>query len=213
MQKPPLRAMFPLALLLCSACASETFHDVTLLSVRAVDAHDQTELPLPGDPRPYVALMMGNPAVLRLSPPPDLKTAERPHRPLLKVEFTSRSDLSKLDFADNLSTESFFCRRPDAKVLLGGVWNYSEGHLVPSGYEETIQSSSTVAGRLYTYYTFFSVARNGPLPSDRPAYEAFDLRRKTEDVCFRLVGGRYRAFGYYSNTVTIPKAVIARALS
>jgi hypothetical protein len=217
MRKPPLRAMFPLVLLMCSACASETIHDVTFSSVRAVDYHDQTELPLPGDLRPYIASMAGNPAILRAPPTasglPALETAERPHIAILKVEFTSGRDLSKIKFADGLSTESFFCRRPDTKVLLGGVRIYSDGQVVPSGYEEAVQRSSTPTGPLHTYYTFLWVARSGGHPGDRPVYEAFDLRRDPEDVCFRLVGGEYRAFGYYSNTVTIPKALIARALN
>lgn len=217
MRQTALRAvpLMSVMLLMCSSCASVSIEDVTLSSVRAVDYHDETELPVPGDLRPYIADMAANPAILRAPPSsaglPPLKTAERPHRALLKVEFTSRIDLSKVDFADNLSTKTFFCRRSDANVLLGGVHIYSNHHVVPSGYNEPIETSNTATGALYTYYTFISVARNEP-GGGKPVYESFDLRRNPEDVCFRLVGGEYRAFGYRSNIVSIPKALIARAL-
>lgn len=66
-------------------------------------------------------------------------------------------------------------------------------------------------GRPLTYYFFLDVLRKKIVPS-KPPIEAYDLRQALVDVCFYLRGGNHIG-GYWSNTVTIPKEVIASALA
>jgi hypothetical protein len=207
--------------LLCAGCASVSIHDLAFSSVQVVDHHDQPELPIPGDMRWILARMTGNAALLAVPEAAELamigsgdaKSVERPHELLVKARFTSDVDLSKIDFRDNLDARIFFCHRPDAYTLLDLPRVYSHGYaVVPGIYVEPVREAEEKAGRRFVYYIFFRVSRDERGRHSKPPVESFDLRQNPEDVCFKLVGGAHRAFGYSSNVVLVPKDSIAAAL-
>jgi hypothetical protein len=196
-----------------SSCASVSIDDVSLMSVRLVDAAEQAELPPPGDMRLIVARLAGDPAVL--ADPRIQAPAAPPHREhewLVRVDFTTRTDLSTVNYRDNLANDIFFCDRPDAHTLLPFPYIYSNGTIVPSGKGTTPEVTGADAARLFSYHVFFRVSRDDSHTLSKPPLESFDLRRRPEDVCFRIVGGEYRALGYRSNTAIVPKETIANAL-
>jgi hypothetical protein len=166
-----------------------------------------------------LARMTGDPALLKDQEltkigSPTEKTAERHHELFLEAKFTSHVDLTKVNYGDNLGNEVFFCHRPDAHTLLPWPYVYSNGHEVPSGDNaEPTRLSDGKEGLLFSYYVFFRVSRDENGRPSKPPLESFDLRKNPEDVCFRLVGGAYRAFGYTSNTVEISKETILTALT
>jgi hypothetical protein len=55
--------LFMLVPLACAAFASVSIHGLALSSVQVVNAHDQAELPRPGDLGRILARMVGDPAV------------------------------------------------------------------------------------------------------------------------------------------------------
>jgi hypothetical protein len=203
--------LFMLVPLFCGGCASVSINDLALSAVHVVDGHDQAELARPGDMRPILARMAGDPSLLsdpRLEKESLAAPTERPHQLLIRVEFSSLVDFSKINYGDNLGTEIFFCDRPDAHTLIGMPYVYSNGQIVPS--EEVSQTSSTAGDSLSKYYVFFRVFER--FHPSNPPLESFDLRTHPEDVCFKLVGGAYRALGYSSNTIRVPSATITAAL-
>jgi len=169
--------------------------------------------------RTILARMTGDPTLLKDQglakiEPPTEKAAERHHELFLEAKFTSHIDLTKINYGDNLGNEIFFCHRPDANTLLPTPYVYSNGHEVPSGDNAEPTRLSDDKGRpLFSYYIFFRVSRDENGRLSKPPFASFDLRKNPEDVCFRLVGGAYRAFGYRSNTVVVPREMIAAALS
>jgi hypothetical protein len=198
-------------LLTCAGCATVRIDDLAFSRVQALDRHEQAEVRPPGDMRATIAHMTGNPTLLGDPRIPGGERAGRQHELLLKVEFTSRTDFEEIPYRDNLAAEAFFCHRPDAHVLLG-LWDvYSHGHEVPSGSVAGPLGAAAKVDKPITYYVFLRVARDERLPG-KPQMESFDLRLDPEDVCFTLAGGRYRAFGYTSNIVVVPKDAISAAL-
>ena len=206
--------------LICAGCASVSIDDLSLSSVQAVDAYDQAEFGQPGDMRRILARMAGNPAIENdpnptLQAPPGSVSSKRTHDLLLKAEFTSHVDLSKVDYGDSLGNEVFFCHRPHIHTLIDVPYVYSNGQVVPSA--NMAPPSQTPVGAdekpLFIYYVYFRVARDDSLTPSKSPLESFDLRRVSEDICFKVVGGAYRALGYASNVVTIPKTTITKALA
>jgi hypothetical protein len=205
-----------LASLSSVGCASVSINDLRLSSVQVVNRDQQSEFPAAGDIRPMLSRMAGDPNLLT---DPRLAKIARPVAAgtdgelLFKVEFTTRVDLSKVDYGDNLNNDIFFCHRPDIHVLLRLPYVYSNGHGVPSGFgDKPSQTTDDAGNSTFTYYIFFRVARDDRGTPSKPPLESFDLRQSPEDVCFRLVGGAYRALGYSSNIVVIPKEMIRAAL-
>lgn len=193
-----------------SSCVSVSINDVSLTSVRLVDAAKQAELPPPGDLRLIVARLAGDPAVLQ--GPQIQAPAASPHREhewLVRVDFTTRSDLSTVSYRDNLGNDIFFCDRPDVHTLLAFPYIYSSGGIVPSGNGTSPEMTGSGTARVFSYHIFFRVSRDDSHMPSKPPLESFDLRQNPEDVCFRIVGGEYRALGYRSNTVVVPKKLIA----
>ncbi len=197
-----------------AGCASLTIHDVTLSSVTAVDAHDQVELARRGDAL-LVARMAGNLALENDASLAKNDTPGRvpPHYVLLKVEFTSHADLSKVNYGDNLGNEIFFCNRPKAHTLVGTPYVYSNGAVMPSPTNaEPIKLPASNGTTILSYHVFVRAADDESDRPSSPPLESFNLREKAEDICFKLVGGAYRKLGYESNTVTIPATLIQAAL-
>ena len=183
MKLGPYVALFCLALTGCGYIG-----DLALRSVEAVDHYDRMEI---------------------LKPSNDVVA----HETVLRVEFTSRTDLAKYtDRGDyNLGAWADFCKPVDRPhqifmSFLNVYWRGLEIH--GNGHPVGVNGEGT--GEPIIYYTFLSVARNSVTPSNPPEI-AFDLRKQPEDVCFRLRGGN-EAGGFSSNSVTIPKAVIEKAL-
>jgi hypothetical protein len=196
-----------------SGCASVSINDVSLTSVRLVDAADQAELPPPGDMRLIITRLAGDPALLQdLRVQAPTAPLHREHEWLIRVDFTTRSDLSTVNYRDNLGNDIFFCDRPEAHTLLAIPYIYSNGEIVPSGNNTPPEMMGSGAARVFAYHIFFRVSRDESVPPSKPPLESFDLRQKPEDVCFRIVGGEYRAFGYRSNTVVVPKNLIVGAV-
>ena len=175
--------------LLSGCIASNTPGDLTFRSAREVDWRDQAEMP----------------------GAKGLKGGEKGFKPLIKVEFTSGTNL--LNFARTNSYtvlgEAFFCARPDDYVRLSFVDVYSRGARV-DGLERGETEADAAQGGA-TYYIFLNVAGLAR-PSDIPPQKAFDLRQHAEDVCFYVRGGNVTGSGYKSNTVVVPKEAIAAAL-
>src|SRR5262245_44525217 len=82
-----------------SGCTSVTIQDLQLASLQLVERKDQAELAHGG--AEIISQMAGDPNLMRRD---DLRTIlpEAPNERLLKTQFTSEHDLSKIDFADNL---------------------------------------------------------------------------------------------------------------
>jgi hypothetical protein len=195
------------AAVLSAGCASVSIDDLQLSSISVVDRRSQLEIPAPGDIRLDLARMTGDP---NLGPQIGTSSVNVPHELLIKAEFTSRVDFSKIDYRDNLDSQFFFCERPDAHVRIGLPYVYWNRSVVPA--TSTVQRQRANTAELpLVYYVFFRVAVQETKPS-KPPVESFDLRQNVQDVCFRLVGGQYRALGYTSNTVTVPKAAISKTL-
>jgi len=174
-----------LAVLACVGCVTTKVDDLTLASIETVDLQNQPELPASFGP---------------------------PHATLLKVSFRTTSDLARIDDVFTLSDEIFFCDRPDVHVRLGSPFVYQQGIKVPASAETLRVRNATAASSVpITYYTFLRASFDEN-PEGKPPFESFDLKRLPKDVCFRLVGGAYRAFGWRSNTIVIPKHTIALML-
>lgn len=198
---------------LVMGCTSESIHDLALKSVTVVDSHDQAELNY-DSMRMILARMAGDPTVVRDPRLANLDPRrERVHEWLVKAEFTSGTDLSRARYSDNLGSEIFFCHRPDAHTLLPTPYVYSNGSIVPSGKDMHLPRDTEPNVRpLFTYYVYFRVARNDAETASKPPLESFDLRKNPEDVCLRMVGGEYRGLGYYSNTIVVPRDMVAEVL-
>src|SRR5215469_3215786 len=187
-------------------CISYTPSDLALKSVQAVDLHDQAEVDGPGT-SPLKG-MVDNNTLLRAGEP--LHGGEKRHQLALKVEFTSALDIAKY-VTDNeypLGNDAFFCDHVDYDAMISFVRVYSGGYLLGEFERDPFLRYPSA---LKTYYIFVEVGQEAS-PLSRPPREAFDLRQKPRDVCFVLRGGN-GPFGYKSNTVTIPAAAIAAALS
>jgi hypothetical protein len=208
------RPVFPLILMMLSGCASVSIDDLAFTSVEVVDRRDQAELPPPGDLGRTIARMVGDPNVAKDyagARAPGYENAETPHELLLKAKFTSQVYLSQIDYADDLSNKTFFCDRPNAHVRLAFPDVYWRGFEVPPGNGRPIRPGGRAPGPPITYYIFLRVALEEQQPG-KPPFESFDLLRSPQSICFSLEGGRYRAFGYRSNTVMVPRNAIVTAL-
>jgi len=171
----------------------------------AVDYKEQPELPRPGSPESFAGIAGG--ASLAYNPP-----EEKPHELLLLAKVTSATDFSRFSDVSTLGLESNFCERPNANVLLSLPYIFSQGHDIRLSPPAPIATDDDgKSGPLFTYDLYFHVSLRATSPS-QPQEESFDLRTQPEDICFKIVRGAYRALGYSSNVVTIPKESITAAL-
>lgn len=203
--------VLPLVALLLGGCIStNTPGDLTMLSVQSVDWRDQDELPGPGV-SPALGMVRDRDLALMGQ---SITGGEKPHRPLLKIEFTSTTNLSKFVIVNsyNLGNTAFLCDRRKDSAGLSFPDIYWHGIRLGEHEFDPIERHSDAAGAPITYYIFIDVAREKVVPS-KPPREGFDLRQNPENVCFYLAGGNESGRGYRSNMVTIPKDVIAAALA
>lgn len=176
-----------LSALVCGGCVSVNIKDLAPASVEAVEREDHSELEVQAN-------------------------SDRAHELFLKTSFTSHADLTRIDDAISLRGEGLFCSRPNAHVRLVTPHIFWRGVKLSHWPDSIqIQPDESDPRAPITYYTFIRVALEERQPGN-PPFESFDLRRQPEDVCIRLVGGPYRAFGWQSNTMKISKEVITEAL-
>ncbi len=196
-----------LTALALGGCASVATEDLVFKSLQVVERRERPEIRRVGDLGSVLARMTGDLSVIRAPEVHKLGPGiDAASELLLKVEFTSRFNFSGIAYGDDLGNKVFFCQRPDAHVRLALPYVYADGHEVPSGDREGRDGSSGTA-----YYIFLRVALDEREPG-KPPFQSFDLRRTSEDVCFRLEWGRYRKLGYTTNVVVIPSEAIASAL-
>lgn len=199
---------------LLSGCASISINDLSLKSIRVVDAAEQAEFNY-NSLALAIARMAGDPEIVKDERLANIGPSQVPraHEWLIKAEFTSKTDLSTVKYSDNLGSEIFFCHRPDVHTLLSLPYVYSNGSIVPSGKDMPLANDGGANERpLFTYYVYFRVVRNDAKTPSIPPLVSFDLRKNPEDVCLRVVGGEYRAFGFHSNTIVVSQDTIAGAL-
>jgi hypothetical protein len=172
-----------LMVLTCSGCVSTKIDDLKLSSVGSADLQTQTELPT----------TFGLPSAL-----------------LLKVSFSTTTDLTQIDDAVTLGDEAFFCDKPDIHARLASPNIFWNGIKIPT-WPDTPKIRPNTSHDPITYYTFLRVTLDEP-DTGKPLFSSFDLARDPQNICLRLVGGAYRAFGWRSNTIVIPKDTISSVL-
>ena len=204
---------------LCAAVApvvggcisTNTPGDLSLVSVEAVDVHDQPELPGPG-----VSPLLGMVSDRDLIASGQTTTGgEKPHRLMLKIEFTSATDLSEfvIDNSYNLGSETFLCSRQSVSPPMGYPFVFWNGIRLGTHEPDPIKSTDTGKAErtVFKYYIFAHIALPKIVPS-KPPQEGFDLRKRPAELCFYLRGGNEFGRGYRSNTVVVPKNLVATAL-
>lgn len=208
--------LLPLIAPLLGGCISNTPVDLALASVQAVDWRDQDEMPGPGA-SPILGMVRNRDLALM-----GHSITGGPKRPrlLLKIEFTSAVNLSKfvIDNSYNLGVRAYFCDRPGKGDRPGHGFIglsfpdlYWRGMRLGQHEPDPIERRRGAATQPITYYFYTDVA-NDETRWVNERDEGFDLLRKPQDICFTVGGGNNSGFGYRSNTVTIPKDVIAAAL-
>jgi hypothetical protein len=178
--------------------------DTQFLSVKAVDYHDQLELPVPA--LAGLETLVGRQAAERAAATGALPgPQERPHRPLLRVEFRSTKDLWGIARRKAVVfLHSSFCDRKDFAVL-GDPTVYSGGRAV----QWTNVPDSATTGSENVYYFYLNVSRRES-PKSSPPQVGFDLQASPEDICFYVTGSGF--LGYRSAIATVPKDAISAAL-
>jgi hypothetical protein len=176
--------------MLCTSCISMGVPDLALQSVELVDQAEQPEL-----------------AGWNVS------REEKPYR-LLKVSFTSSIDLPRY-LAENsypMGNTAVFCdssqSREFARASSSSVYQ-NEVKVEGYTYRAPLQGKAP-----YTYYSFFNLSRRtNQYYVQGTALPPYDLRQKAVDLCFDLRGGAAPSpFGYKSNIVRIPAALIESAI-
>ena len=178
--------------------------DIQFLSVKAVDYHDQLELPVPA--LAGLESLVGRKSAENVAATSALHgPRERPHRPLLRVEFRSTKDLWGIARRKAVVfLHSSLCDRKDFAAL-GDPTVYSRGQAV---HWTNVQDSAST-GSENVYYFYLNVSRRES-PKSVPPQVGFDQRANPEDVCFYITGSGF--FGYRSAIATVPKDAISAAL-
>lgn len=172
------------ALLLAGCISHDTPGDLALVSVQTVNWRDQVEI-----------------------------SGSGANRTLLKVEFTSATNLSQfvIEHSYNLGNTAILCNRPNDRTTLSFSDVFWRGIRLGVHKVDPIEQHLDIKKGQFTYYIFINVA-DGSRPHDIPPQEEYDLHQKPEDVCFYVEGGNESGRGYRSNTVVIPKDAIGTAL-
>lgn len=201
--------LLPVLTLILGGCVSTSIRDLAVVSVEAVDYHDQAEMPTPSaagltgfmTDQQIVEYGLGNPY------------EERPHRLILKATFTSETNLARFvrDNGYNLGTGAHFCGRENEEVFLSFMDAYWRGINVARPGDDPSNQIDQSGEKPITYYFFLEAVRDKSIRPGSSSEVLFNLRERPEDVCFDLAGGN-APFGFRSNVVTIPKEMITSAL-
>ena len=147
-----------------------------------------------------------------------------PDDALLKITFTSRTDLGKVAFEQEmlLSDDVKFCDQPGKSVL--GSWVdifHDEFSLnavradrgVRAAYMTDIAKQPTDAP--ITYHIYIRV-RQGPrsilVDGGTANIDPYDLASAPRDVCFRILGRSLLGGGFASNVVVVPSDALRLAI-
>jgi len=186
-----------------SGCASTA--TLKLVSVKVTDYSEQPEIPSP-TASAFASFMTDQQMVRNGLANPYEK---RPHRKLLKVEFSSDRDLKAL-MQDGFSIGSYatFCGESESPLStpLSLVRIYQAGERLGSW------SPRTGADTQEAYYVFLNVVWNATLPS-KPPEQSFDLNTRAKDICLYVSGGKAPFEIFKSNTVLLSKQAIVDALA
>jgi hypothetical protein len=172
--------------------------NIEIVGVRVVDYHDHSELPLPRlvGLETLVGHNSAENAPSGVSPNGPI---ERPHRPLLRVEFLSPDDLwGVASRGQVVFLHSFFCSRKKDFAVLTGPTVYADGDAVrPPGKAP----SRDYIHKKQIYYFFVTVSRKASAESAPPQI-GFDLSIDPQNICFYITGENFKSdIGIVSNAV------------
>jgi hypothetical protein len=130
---------------------------------------------------------------------------------LLHIRISSSINPRTIERDPTWGYTAVFCRNPDKtlRLSLGHPIFYHGQALrfeMPSGPSEAIRNDDTP--QLYDVYLRTADYAE---PNDIPPHRAWDIRDGIDDICLRFDSGAYRAFGWHSNTITIPRALTAQS--
>ncbi|TMH48333.1 MAG: hypothetical protein E6H60_11985 [Betaproteobacteria bacterium] len=143
---------------------------------------------------------------------------------LLKVTFTSRTDLGKLAFEKEMliSDAVRFCEQTEEGIL--GSWvDVFRGEFSVNAVraDRRVRAAylDAIAKQPYdepiTYHIYVGI-RQGPrsvLADGRTVHiDPYDLASAPRDVCVRILGRRMLGGGFASNVVVVPAAALRRAI-
>jgi hypothetical protein len=119
-----------------------------------------------------------------------------PHRDLIRVDFTSGTDLRNMVARESniLFVHSYFCDRGDNLGTLGGPGVYVDR--ADAGKETLVKR-----------FLFFLDVRRKPNPGSIPPEPGFDLSVNAQDICF-YVTAHSVSTTYKSKVEIVPKASI-----
>ena len=216
-RKRPCRRLNPVAIsLILVGCpllglAAIRANDIVFVSARLVDYHDQQELPVPRSAglEELVGRQQADQVASIVHPQ---EPSERPHRPLLRIEFKSSVDLRAI--ANRNATvflHSYFCSHQNDFVVLSGPTVYVDGEAIRARETKTENSADGSPGQEFTYYFYVNALRKESRNS-RPPQMGFDLRVTAENICFYVTGSGASGLIYTSSIALIPQEAILAAL-
>ena len=200
-----------------SACIQRnTPGDLVLVSVESVDEYDQEEFLRPSDIAGLQYYMSERDAQSLAEAHGLQETLPRRHWPLLKVSFTSKTNLTAYakEKAYQTSVTAFFCGREDDEQIMTRLSDvFWRGTKVGQFEADTISRFGRSLEAPYTYYFYLFVFFEQKLDTYVPQY-GFDFRKEVKDVCFWFHGGAFNLLpsASFSNEVRIPKEWIEKAL-
>ena len=186
---------------LLGGCISTKPKDLAFVSVRVVDRHDQLEI-MPPSADPALGLINESQRKKLLA---EAGPIERPHQLLLKIEFSSHTNLAEFmrDHSFNLGSHAFFCGRPKDEVILSGLSVYWNGVWLNGLERDPIKASGGGNGELITYYFFSSVAREEKWEWRRPGLQVKHGGRAQRRHCHSASSDRL-----HSDPLTEPQKIL-----
>jgi hypothetical protein len=122
-----------------------------------------------------------------------------PHRALIRVDFTSGTDLRNMVARNVLFVHSYFCDRGDAPGTLGSAGVYVD------------RADAGRETRVNRFLFLMDVSRQSN-PGSIPPESGFDLAVRAQDICF-YVTARDVITTYKSKIAIIPKGSIEQAFA
>ncbi len=122
-----------------------------------------------------------------------------PHRDLIRVDFTSGTDLRNMVARNVLFVHSYFCDRGDALGMLGTSGVYVD------------RADAGRETRVNRFIFVIDVSRQSN-PGSTPPEPGFDLAVRAQDICF-YVTARDVMTTYRSKIATIPKGSMEQAFT
>ena len=191
--------------------AAVSASDISYVSARVVDYRDQQELPVPRSAglEELVGRQRAEQITSMVAPQ---EPSDRPHRPLVRIEFRSSVDLRAI--ANRNATvflHSYFCSHQNDFAVLSFPTVYADGEPIRAGETKTVNSTGGIPGQEFTYYFYLNVLRKENRNA-RPQQMGFDLRVTAEDICFYITGSVTSGLIYTSSIALIPQEAIVAAL-